>query len=727
MNFSLSSETKKSLSSNRGGASRRGRGGRKSLPPGTADQSPSEGTSSTSTTEENSSHENSTDLRPTENNPTHLERKQRDVSQYASQLRDNLASLFLHTLSDKVFPSQLDPAPIFRAASSLCRELRYRELKPTMWKLTKWYIKTRRVEIRKGEEGFARKYELDAFFSTDSLSAHPHSRIARFAADRALWELAINQVKKLGLTSVNDFYGSNRHKFVALHLSKLFVKSRFGDSLVPYTWFRPLITAKDYVTYQAHLKELPSTDPTPQSFVMIQDVYNLDPKDLLDRLDAYGVRVGAICVMIHDRRVLAGMMFKEGPYYQNQGLFHCAPGPGELPWVPSPSNDFWITQSSCLLDSGRVAVWSFHREFGDYKIFVFNVVDTEILNPPISDIPLPSSALLIEKDFPLPTTFLDKVYFSILRMIGQPLDKLTVFLPALESLGASMVGKTRQVYQVSQLSNAVEKLLNEPDYVSFWKFIPIDKAKVLRDTVTYITWSGFSSDYYLIEKLASIFGSSVAAYKTFKNKMVNDTNGYFTLPILRSLMIMFGWFIAYRYVAARFPIFSWIFGRVTSTKQTISSFSPPIDTSGPLQYLLTGLAPAFEEPLKERFGSAWIAVTESVICWLHPDLQLTYGNKQMYYAIFATTYKFLAHKLLGKLPRVFHSCVNVVAMALAQPDQGTEEWYARTAAHTVLSIFLTNLPIPKVARSVFRSMHRKCMLDFLGCCSCTPRSCGFSK
>lgn len=616
-----------------------------------------------------------------------------------SSLLERLHNLTTFTYNNPRALNQDNFYPLASSLRELCRQLKYNNFQPTIISFLKYYVQAKRIEIVENksvvEQQLAAQYSLPYYPTTSMLSRHPHARIARHAVDKAILLKAIDFCKKdVENRSICDFYGSNRHKGVFDSFNKV-LRSAFQNHTNPirYTWYRPLITPKDYVTYPKHLEQLPSTSPNADSYVLVQDLYNQSPIELLNELDLSGARQGVIVLMIYSSTVLAGSMFdNEGPYYQKDGLFHCSPSEMETEWCPSPPNEFWLEHSHWLLESKRTAIWDLCRTYSEYHVFNFTILERELQNEIPRPIKMPNSALIIEKDVPPPVTWFDRLRVRFFTLTGHR-EKLQVFRPALLAFESSMVGKTRQAYQISHVTAAVEKSVSAIPH--FFETVAFDRQRVIQDTVQFIVWDSFGRDLSLLEQASDLYGTALNTFKTLKAKMSSgngshDAKNFLFLAALAGVIAILALIVRILRSIPLFFAMRIIRGPSAAAASLLDILDNPM-LKGWFNMLSVSFAGAIEERFKQQqtFGTLMISVIESAMPMMDPSVSPRLSNLPFVKALLAFLFKFGLHSIFSKLSPLWHSVWNVGAIAWESVESGVST--RSIAIHAIIQTLLSLL------------------------------------
>lgn len=360
--------------------------------------------------------------------------------------------------------------------------------------------------------------------TTIQASTHPFARLARVTAEKFTIDTAIKTSQARQLTRIVDYFGTDRN--LALWKNITSVPNRILQvTPLTFAWFRPLLTIKDHVSYAAQLLITPSVTPGPTDFVLLTDIY-LAPSVLLPEIADLGVTAASIATQIFHAHTIAGMHFGSMPYYVENGLVHQAPASGDHEWVPTPPNDEWISTNACAA-TAHTCMWDTYRRVSDYYILniVFALGSHPI--PPLSKVDDAKAILVEERIRPHGTLakikhFFDKFSWESLftwdyKSIYD--QRLTVFKPAADALKATMVYKTRQGYQLSSLTHEVTTILAKKEYEAFWLLSKYDRARVVADTVAFITWSEFAQEKTIWERALTCFGTDVGLFKTMRSKV----------------------------------------------------------------------------------------------------------------------------------------------------------------------------------------------------------------
>lgn len=349
---------------------------------------------------------------------------------------------------------------------------------------------------------------------------HPRVRVCRSIIDRLVLGQAIERATLN--SSIVDYFGSAR----LLDLWEAVTKAanKILQPTLNFAWYRPILTTKDAVDYTHRLLKDVSQLPVAGDTVILYDIYE-SPESLLRTLYDYGVENIIIATQIFTETSIAGLKFETSPYYQHNGLIYQAPSIEDHIWTPTPPNEFWITHSGYCLGTDSYA-WDTYRKFDDYYVLrcVLHPGAINLMEMPLNSDP---GSVLEYRNIEKPPTWWSDLTYLKERALDYLLFResmyerpLLVFMPAVRSLEGSMVNKTRQTFQFSNLQKEVLDLVNNNDYQQFWLFCHgFNKSKIVADTVTWLSWKSFNYDYVLLKDISQSWGGKLQEFRTLKNTM----------------------------------------------------------------------------------------------------------------------------------------------------------------------------------------------------------------
>lgn len=451
--------------------------------------------------------------------------------------RTDLNILLTPASIPSVIPDQnlWNPSDIIHEVNELFRSSGHKDRHPIAMRLLNKLIIEDPISIAPSEKEVLSKYPIHAYVNAAEVkSAHPNARIARAVVDKMLWELAVSQAERrnkrdfaLGLEDprqrIVDMFGSNRYIRKLNFYASLLAKNGFPTH-IDFSWYRPIITAKDASAYIELLRDFPSVDPVDHDILLFQDIYSLPPERIIKIFEDSKAEVAYFATMIYSNVSQAGVCFEEAPYYRKGSEFIASASPEEPPWPPSPPNDMWLRQEGL-----RSVAWTLHRQVGDYYVFKMVRAPFEIKEAPIMDYfahyrPVISHSLIEIRPFPVPVSYIDKFVTWCRSWFEEPPSHLYVAVKVAEKLAGAMVGKTRQPFQLSSLTSTVSSQLDAEEYAPLWEYLPPDhafnKTRVLQDTVLYITWHSFEYDVRSTVRAADYFGLALDKFKALKNHLV---------------------------------------------------------------------------------------------------------------------------------------------------------------------------------------------------------------
>jgi hypothetical protein len=492
----------------------------------------------------------------------------------------------------------------------------------------------------------------------DEVSSHPIARYNRALVDRYLLDLAIGLASKNDKAVICDYYGSKRLMHMFDYCKNMIVRNKIPLD-VDMHWFRPLVTAKDHVTYSGSLGQWVSAPPKVGTVVIVQDLYNIPPYDWLSNLFELGVKDVLMATMIYTPTAMAGVMFTEGPFEQKDGKFVSAASPFEPPWVPCPANDIWYKQTSLEIRNG-FACWTAHRKVEDYHIFKIHLTNQAVEKEDMKYVP-DQTVKLVEKDFPTPGTKMAQVLERVRVFFVGPRAKLIVSVDAINQFSHKMVGKNRQPYQITTLSHDIASILEDTTHQAMFRFISIPQARVLADTVTYLTWENFERDLNLLEHVNQVYGLSLDVYRSIKTKMPGDTS-YGLLQILGMIVTAL---LVLKLMMAKLPMKMWDYRGIVSGDML----------NALANFITIATAPMIEEKFKQQNGLlgliyvVWAEISSALRAWSVNTPYYTTGRLVVF-----TGFKILFHSLANKIHPIFHALWNFVLLNSSEDLLPSSRW-----------------------------------------------------
>jgi hypothetical protein len=379
----------------------------------------------------------------------------------------------------------------------------------------------RPLRVKKGFEHLASEYEVNFSYQTRAdASTHPIAHFVRSVAEREAICRLMKYADETGARQIVDLYGSER---ICIAVND--VLTRLPEQ-TKFTWFRPLVTAKDHVNFGASLLRRPSLVPTGMP-VLVEDCYIPKDKFFAD-LSSYKIPYAIVITQIYRSESMGGMMHGEGPFWQKEGKFIQAASATDPAWEPCESNDWWLSSNNY---AGYA--WDVTRQYGDFYVIAVRFLAGQPLGitETLKDVPLGKSDLVVLKRILPPTFWTVEGMQHWWKTLGKGVshEDLYVLTEGLEKFSTAMVGRNRQTFQMATLTQELSQLMNQPKYSTFCKVSGIDPTRLLRDTVTWITWNSVWEETSLFNKVLHSFGETVINYRNMKTKMVpvqNDAQSF---------------------------------------------------------------------------------------------------------------------------------------------------------------------------------------------------------
>lgn len=352
-----------------------------------------------------------------------------------------------------------------------------------------------------------------------SANTHGLAKLARDIADRLMFDEALQKCESLNIRYILDYFGSLRG-WVLWETSTKFASELLGVQPVQWMWYRPLLTTKDHLDYEPYMTKYPSVPDAPgPAFYLIQDIY-MPVKELLtdlDRTQCVGAMVGT---QLFFRHVLGGIKFSTMPYVQKDGAVRQASALSDHIWPNTFVNDLWITDRS-YTPTNKTFMWDTYRKVEDYSLLRVAITTRPVITVS-GEQPIDEHSLLEVRTITA-QRWKQRAWNWWLKLSWQqPVYNrpLKVFMPAVRKFEGSMVLKTRQNYQVSNLQKEVLEEVNKPGYAGFWELVSETKSEIVLDTVTWLTWGNFENDLLGVESVARLLGPDVSRFKTMKSTMM---------------------------------------------------------------------------------------------------------------------------------------------------------------------------------------------------------------
>jgi len=568
-------------------------------------------------------------------------------------------------------------------------------------------------------------------------TTHPKAKFIRDVVDRQCILEALKQCEARRITTIIDLFGSIRLMELwgaVTDVPTEAIPHPEYELQIGWRWYRPLLTVKDSLEFETALINNPSRyGPAEGCVAIIQDVYQPVSK-IMELFAEHHVEAAVVATQVFVDSALAGIHFDTMPYYYDakKQLIVQATGATDHVWPETHRNGDWLRTRQAHV-ANKTFGWDTYRVISDTSIFRVALMTT----PLQSDIPQEAvdPRSLIEERVLTAKTVKHKMASLMLQLTWQETifgRSLKVFMPALRALGGAMVLKTRQNYQVATLHREVLQLMQKEEYEAFWTMVPFERSEILRDTITWLTWSDFHGDHADWNSAAQVLGDELSFFKALKTKMTS------TLPwkrlVLALLLTGLGGLLfrkqlpamwkALKGVAALIPhkeeqgIASayWTFAETLTRNNTAawtkfydwaSSIMPGTDQAFKkrLFYMLVvSLAPIYEEAFKKYVpgGLLFIATVEASATYAQTTMMINEGTG---YAIFPAMVftKCLLHAAMtySSRPVFYHALWNTIFGVLS----GVGDVAIGSAVVAFLTRPLTMAPPPPESPDQFMEDH----------------------
>jgi hypothetical protein len=475
------------------------------------------------------------------------------------------------------------------------------------WKLLMRLVQETPIEVTEKRKNIVIDLECNHTIVRNPVTSDHHkARLYRSAAEIVGLTLSLNKMKKHGLFTFIDYYGSRR--ITKLLQSLITRTNNLIGKLVPLevAMYRPIVTVYDVL----HFTDEPSLEPKKGDFVWIQDVYNIPIEQMFTTLRESGINHFIMLRQLFEPQIVAGVAFGESPFYKEEGKIRQKASPTDPEWYPhAPDTLLWNSEIWQVPNTPDIVVWQRHRTISDCYVISGSITDKPIrMDSPPHQLSYRKCDLVVEKKI-VPKYLSEKIRAKAQDWLGDYFvqgvynKELWVSTRVLENLEERMVGKTRALHQVSALTELVVQEMDCEEYnLLFSSITAIKKSRVVNDTVTYITWSNFAQEFSSQKDVSVSFSSWMPEFKLVKdvsNKIVEDNLKPMLEFSVKALLTLFLGLLTWYASSGFFKVFQYL--RRTKVHPTAKAtiFGPLIRRQvSPFTWVQYTFAPLIEETSK---------------------------------------------------------------------------------------------------------------------------------
>jgi len=387
------------------------------------------------------------------------------------------------------------------------------------------------LECVKASEAFV----VESGFRPKTMNREHDHAIAAASREIAERKAVIYAIKDCINSSVDchllDYFGGKRLLFFCKKIRQILLpKYREMDEFFTYSWYRPLITAKDVCEYSSLLEQYPSVVPCSNHILLIVDVYHATPS-MLSMLPCS--RIWSV-MQFYGVDTVAGVNFNTAPFFiHDSGFLYQRPGPKTEPWVPHKEYLSSRIFESCSSDEG--ISWIRKENVQEYYILKianhFGYVGrAHFMTCRNGIVKIPAQNVAKQWINRVTHNLWGTSFFS-----GFNKD-MYVDMDIVREFIGKRTYTARQSFALTSVAHTVAEMMNEEKYKVLFSFWPMDKERVIQDTSDYILWKNITDEHTSLYDNVVNYGWRANEIKSMKNTMT--TNGCFQLFSLKRLVLM---------------------------------------------------------------------------------------------------------------------------------------------------------------------------------------------